>query len=136
MKSDLALFKPELYRYNGTASRPHNPALIGGRCGSCSYVYFPFRSYGCERCGSGDLAMLELAGHGRLVAAVEVHFHPAADRNAPFTIGTIALDDGPVIRTLLLAGDRFITGDPVVAVLAPVRVGDAEMLDLRFAAER
>src|SRR5262245_20452118 len=98
----VTLLKPALY-----AAVPDGvPVLRGGRC-RCGYVFFPMQTYGCERCGcAGDaLTPAALAGRGRLVATARVHLHADPARPAPFTIGTIALDAGPVIRTLLIDTD-------------------------------
>ena len=123
-----SLLKPELYGSDPAG----NVVLRGGKC-RCGYVFFPFQEFGCERCGaSGDaLAAMDLAGTGRLIASSQVHLHADSSRPAPFVIGTIALDDGPVIRTLLTGAAQ--PPARVHAVLQPA--GEADMLDLRFAPE-
>ncbi|CAG2160142.1 Zn-ribbon domain-containing OB-fold protein [Cupriavidus numazuensis] len=128
----LTLLKPALYRAQGTPGEPDHPALLGGAC-RCGYTFFPWQTYGCERCGGhGEmLTPLALGGRGTVESSAVVHLHPAADRPTPFTIAAIRLDDGPVVRTLVSQhdGDAPLTpGDRVVAVL--VQAGDAS--DLRF----
>ena len=134
--SDPELLKPALYRRAGTAARPDHPALLGGAC-ACGHVFFPLQAYGCERCGGTDLRPLALSGAGRLLASARVHLHAGKGREAPFTVGSIRLEDGPIIRTLVEGGGAGLRpGAAVVAVLAPVDDPDgARRLDLRFAAE-
>src|SRR5580693_3683451 len=99
------LLKPGLYRAEGVAGGLDHPALLGGVCGTCGYVFFPLQHYGCERCGGLDLRPKVLSGAGRLLASARVHLHPGKGREAPFTVGAIALDDGPIVRGLIEEGD-------------------------------
>jgi uncharacterized OB-fold protein len=128
------LLKPALYASEGTASDSNHPAIQGGAC-SCGYVFFPMQTFGCERCGSTALKPRALSGRGKLIASALVHLHAGKHRTAPFTVGTIRLDDGPIVRTLLIDDDKpFHHGDAVVTTLVEVR--DAEgntKRDLRFA---
>jgi len=130
LDSSSALLKPSLY----TQRDGEPPVLLGGRC-ECGYVFFPMQTFGCEQCGRTGAALrpMSLRGHGRLRSAATVHMHADEKRPAPFVIGTIALDDGPVIRTLLLDAppDDQAPGKPVEAVLVPVD-STGEAFDLRF----
>jgi uncharacterized OB-fold protein len=131
------LLKPALYRAEGTANVPDHPALLGGAC-ACGYVFFPLQRYGCERCGRREIEPRAISGAGRLLASARVHLHAGKGREAPFTVGSIALDDGPIVRTLIVedAGPLAV-GQRMVTSLAPV--ADAEggpRLDLRFAPDR
>ena len=121
-----ALLEPTLYTASG--------ALLGGRC-ACGHVFFPMQTHGCEACGrhGADLQPLTLAGRGRLLSSTVVRFHADSARIAPFTIGKIALDEGPVVRALLVDPDREIRpGARMVSRM--VSVGDSAV-DLRFAPE-
>jgi uncharacterized OB-fold protein len=134
--SSLPLLKPALYARGDDGA----PVLLGGRC-ECGHVFFPMQTFGCERCGKFGAALqpLLLQGRGELRSAATVHVHADAARPAPFVIGTIALDDGPVIRTLLIppVTDYATSGIRVEAVLSPVEIEDGEQaLDLRFRAVR
>jgi len=133
---DPDLLKPMLYRRAGTAVRPDAPALLGGAC-ACGHVFFPLQAYGCERCGGADLQPRALSGAGRLLASARVHLHAGKGREAPFTVGSIRLEDGPIIRTLIEEdGTRLRPGASMVAVLAPVTdLEGAVSLDLRFVRE-
>ena len=125
------LLKPVLY---GTEDGDARPGLLGGAC-TCGHVFFPMQSFGCERCGSIDLKPRTLAGHGRLLASARVHLYAGKHREAPFTVGSIALEDGPIVRTLLVDDEKpFRVGDRLVTTFVEVR--DAEgnpKRDLRFA---
>lgn len=126
----LPLLKPDLYALDSADTA----TLRGGRC-ECGHTFFPFQTFGCERCGrSGDaLRPFSLAGRGQLRAVATVHVHADERRQAPFVIGTIALDDGPVVRTLLLDSvEHNAIGQRVEAVLVPVATENARALDLRF----
>jgi hypothetical protein len=131
------LLKPGLYRAEGSAARPDRPALLGGVCADCGYVFFPLQRYGCERCGSVDLQPRVLSGAGTLLAAARVHLHAGKNREAPFTVGSVALDEGPIVRTLVEDGDPPPQpGDRMATALAPAVDADgATRLDLRFIRE-
>ena len=131
------LLKPDLYRAEGAGGQDH-PALLGGVCGACGYVFFPLQHYGCERCGSVDLAPRDLAGSGALLAAARVHLHAGKTRQAPFTVVAVALDHGPIVRALIDGdGDEVPRpGERMTTTLAPcVDAEGAPRLDLRFVRE-
>ncbi|MEC9433805.1 MAG: OB-fold domain-containing protein [Pseudomonadota bacterium] len=138
----LTLLKPDLYG-PAAADAGGNPAgppvLHGGEC-RCGAVFFPLQPYGCEVCGrhGDDLRPRALAGRGALIAAAVVHIHQnrpgpgAPARQAPFVVGSIALDDGPVVRTLLDAAEAPEPGARMEARLVETG-GETPTLDLRFA---
>jgi uncharacterized protein len=112
------------------------PVLHGGRC-VCGYTFFPMQTFGCERCGrtGDDLQPIELSGCGTLVATAAVYVHSDRRRPTPFVIGTVALDDGPVIRTLLTEAPPAHNKQSVrvAATLVPVESTEGgAALDLRF----
>lgn len=127
------LLKPTLYAPEGSTADPRHPAILGGEC-ACGYVFFPMQKFGCERCGSTDLKSRALTGRGQLIASARVHFHASKQRTAPFTVGSIKLDDGPIVRTLLIEDDRpFHPGEEVVTSLIEVRDAEGDVKrDLRF----
>jgi len=131
------LLKPALYRAEGTTAVPERASLLGGACSACGYVFFPLQRYGCEKCGSVDLAPRALSGAGQLLASARVHLHAGKGRVAPFTVGAIRLDDGPTVRTLIVEETGALApGQRMVTALEAVT--DAEgmaRLDLRFAPE-
>jgi len=128
----LPLLKPELYALGAS----HIPVLLGGRC-ECGFVFFPMQTFGCERCGRNGTALIpfSLTGRGRLRAVATVHVHADDKRKAPFVVGAIELDEGPVVRTLLegISAERNFAGARVEAVLIAVDTQPgAQALDLRF----
>jgi hypothetical protein len=131
------LLKPGLYRAGGMAAAPGRPALLGGVCAACGYVFFPLQRYGCEKCGAVAIEPRALAGAGRLLASARVHLHHGKGREAPFTVGAIRLDDGPIVRTLIEAdGTELHPGARMATLLVPaVDAEGAPRLDLRFAPE-
>lgn len=83
------------------------PALRGTRCAQCDTVFFPPLRWGCEVCGGpGDgLTEERLAARGVLRSFAVVHLSMNPEVPAPYTIGEIVLDAGPVIRALMTASD-------------------------------
>ncbi|WP_367648466.1 Zn-ribbon domain-containing OB-fold protein [Burkholderia lata] len=129
-----SLLKPTLYQ---AEPAPSPPSLRGMNCGTCGHVFFPPQNLGCERCGAvGDaLQPRQLSGSGTLMARVAVHVHAKPERPAPFVIGTVRLDDGPIVRALLDASPDALPpiGSPMVAVLSSVASAEnAVAHDLRF----
>jgi hypothetical protein len=131
----MQVLKPDLYAQpDGDAV----PLLRGGRC-RCGHVFFPMHAYGCEKCGAtGDaLQPAALPARGTLVASARVLMHARKDREPPFVVLSVRLDDGPVVRTLL---DRDTQQTlPIGARMAGrlAEVGRSEagapLVDLRFA---
>lgn len=127
--------QPELYSAN--AETP--PALNGGRCQLCGYVFFPPQHYGCESCGAPPekLEAVSIRGSGVLHSFATVHLHQSKSIEAPFTVGVIVLDDGPTTRSLLTArtDEGLKIGDRVESVLVPVGSDEqgSEVVELRFA---
>ncbi|MFI4935502.1 MAG: Zn-ribbon domain-containing OB-fold protein [Caulobacterales bacterium] len=134
---EQTLLKPALYQAQGSAAEPGHPALLGGVC-ACGYVFFPLQQFGCERCGGQDLRPRTLSGAGRLLASARVHLHAGKGREAPFTVGAIKLDDGPIVRTLIEAEEAGLhPGTRMVTLLSPVVDAEgAPRVDLRFTPER
>jgi hypothetical protein len=134
---DPPLLKPGLYQARGSAAEPDRPALLGGACDACGYVFFPMQTYGCERCGGRDLRPRTLSGAGRLLASARVHLHAGKGREAPFTVASVKLDDGPIVRTLVGSGEAGLRpGGRMVTALAPVTDADGgARADLRFVAD-
>ena len=130
------LLKPGLYSAGSTDLAGTSARLKGGRC-RCGYVFFPMQTYGCERCGSyGDaLTPCELSAEGTLLAEATVHLHADKNRPSPVTIVKVALDDGPVIRTLLADDSPPVApGQRMTGRLVPTTQSETgeTALDLRF----
>jgi len=75
------------------------PMLLGVECSRCHLTWFPRVLLGCERCGSygDDLTPRTFSSAGRLISSAEIK---QVDGQY-FTLASIALEDGPVIRAIL-----------------------------------
>jgi len=84
--------------------RDEVPTLRGTRCEACGATFFPPLGIGCEVCGAtaDRLGAVPIAAAGVLHSLATVHLHPGNDISAPFAIGEIQLDDGPLIRATLI----------------------------------
>ncbi|MFF7476944.1 OB-fold domain-containing protein [Streptomyces sp. NPDC008092] len=112
------------------------PQLGGGICRECGFVFFPFQSYGCERCGAyGDsLQPVRLRGSGEVSATTTVHRHADPSRKAPFQVVQVELEQGPRVRALSVEGAEIEVGSPVELVrLSDVDVSEDPRLAVRFA---
>jgi uncharacterized OB-fold protein len=88
-------------------------------------VFFPPHDFGCEACGAipARVEPMALAGAGVLRSMAVVHRHGGSSIQAPFTVGEIALDAGPMVRAVLVGDGPFAIGDRVRSTLwsAPAR---------------
>jgi uncharacterized OB-fold protein len=125
---------PALFSEGGTEALPERPALLGGRCAGCGYVFFPMQAYGCERCGGEALEPCSLTGRGTLVASAKVFLAAGEHRPAPFIVGSVITDDGAVVRSILEVGDdeQLTPGAWMVTKLVPELRPDRAAFDLRF----
>ena len=113
------------------------PALRGTRCKGCGTTFFPALGIGCEVCGANDSSLepISLAATGVLHSVATVHLHQGHDIEAPFAIGEIQLDDGPLIRgTMLEPLELESIGQRVEAVWFTLRTEDDghEVVEPRF----
>ena len=108
--------------YDISADRP---VLQGTRCASCNTTFFPVLSLGCEVCGSTQLDAIVLEATGVLHSVATVHLYQGHDIEAPFAIGEIQLDAGPLIRaTMAEVVERDAIGARVAASWATLRADD------------
>ena len=121
--------------YDISADRP---VLQGTRCASCNTTFFPVLSLGCEVCGSTQLDAIVLEATGVLHSVATVHLYQGHDIEAPFVaemvrqqvvapfaIGEIQLDAGPLIRaTMAEVVERDAIGARVAASWATLRADD------------
>lgn len=130
---DRPLAQPGLYAMKADG----RPVLLGQVCAACGHVSFPRQDFGCEKCGAYGRALREkeLEARGILRSYAEVHAHFGKGIEAPFTIGEIALADGPLVRATmaLREGETPVIGQPVSGRLQPQRNAEGkEKLELRF----
>ncbi len=97
--------------------------LTGSRCSSCGNVAYPAAA-GCQRCGSSDLASVELARRGTVWAHTVQRFAPKsppyvppAEGFTPFAVGYVELPDGVKVEAVL----------EVTAVDDPAELADARV---------
>jgi uncharacterized OB-fold protein len=90
--------------------------LMLPRCHACGRFWFP-PSRRCVHCLCADFAWAESAGIGHIYSFVVFHrvYHPAFERDVPYSVAIIELDEGP----RLLAN---IVGTPPDDVRCDMRV--------------
>ena len=131
--SDRESSHPELYR----STDGDRVELLGIECAACGHVAFPRQHYGCEKCGAAGATLVDvaLASDGRLASYATVHVHQAKNIAAPFVIGEVELDAGPMLRATMVepTDETLAIGARVTGRLHPVP-GDAQAskLELRF----
>lgn len=110
-------------------ARSNGPVVRGTHCLNCDYRWFPPNAFGCERCGAfGErLEVVEFRGRGRLVS-----FAFVPDGEAGFVLASIALDDGPVVRGILVPSDD---GEPRIGDRVEAYLDEAEAIRFRTIAD-
>jgi uncharacterized OB-fold protein len=88
-----------------------NEALVGSRCGGCSNVAFP-AEVRCLRCGSEEIARIDLARTGTVWAYTVQRFAPKsppyvppAHGFVPFAVGYVQLAEGVRVEAVLDCAD-------------------------------
>lgn len=113
--------------------------LFGHRCTQCGLAGFPRQTFGCEQCGASGaaLAPAELAARGVLASFALVRRHAGGDIAAPFLMGEVRLDDGPLIRCTLSAAapTDLRIGQIMIGVLEHNPTSSADVRELRFTPE-
>lgn len=104
------------------------PNLRGGACSSCGHRFFPFQTYGCERCGAWgeQLQPLALAGRGVLQNQARIESRDAGRES--FVIARVILEPGLVIRALLTGNlETARPGTPLIGRLVDSDDGQREL---------
>ena len=127
-----------LFTAKGTSAVPDVPAIVGMRCKSCGAVAFPFQPFGCENCGSPNVAREPFDGQGRVITTARVHVHADPNLPAPFTVAAVLLDCGAFVRGIVAeeSAESLEIGDGVVTKLVPQLRPDRGEWDIRFARKR
>jgi uncharacterized OB-fold protein len=108
------------------------PRLLASRCTRCDARSYPVQQ-GCGRCGSVDLAVVELSPHGTVWTWTSQEFVPksppygggeTAETFRPYFVGFVQLPEGLCVETRLVGfGDRRPRiGEDVSLVVVPFRV--------------
>ncbi|MBD8870779.1 Zn-ribbon domain-containing OB-fold protein [Nocardioides donggukensis] len=124
--------QPDLYQVDESGE----PTLIGLKDSSGS-VSFPFQIYGSEHNGDvGEkISPVPLAGTGTVSAVVDVHIPVDPALGFPYRLASVVLDEGPMIRSVLVDAPDVTIGSRVRAVTVPVTRDDVEVAELRFTPE-
>jgi uncharacterized OB-fold protein len=106
----------------------HQPVapLRGSRCTRCDTIAFPVAA-GCQRCGSREMTIVDLARRGVVWAHTVQHFPPKsppyvppAKGFQPFAVGYVELPDGIRVEAVLESADHphyaALTGAAVTLV--------------------
>lgn len=59
----------------------------------------------CTTCGGRDLTFVDAVGTGTVHSFTVVHRAPVADREVPYVVGIVSLDEGPRLMTELVDVD-------------------------------
>ena len=84
--------------------------LMASRCRKCQALYLPPHSL-CAKCKGDDMEWVELKGNGKLAAFAAISVGPTStieegyDRNNPYLVGIVQLDEGPKISARVLGID-------------------------------
>jgi len=68
-------------------------------CGKYTPTHYPIGGAGCPEHGEVAMAWTEAGGKGKLFTFVVFHraFHPAVEKEVPYNVSVIELDEGPLI---------------------------------------
>ncbi|MFI8975484.1 Zn-ribbon domain-containing OB-fold protein [Nocardia asteroides] len=121
--------EPALYEVDGDGV----PRLFGLR-DSTGFVSYPFQEYGSENNGDhGDrVRRIELAGRGTITACTDIHLAPNHHVGVPYTLASILLDEGPLVRSVLIDARDAGIGTRVRAVTVPIERDGDQVAELRF----
>ncbi|MGG7102439.1 Zn-ribbon domain-containing OB-fold protein [Rhodococcus sp. 24CO] len=113
------------------------PTLAGVR-DSSGFISYPPQAAGSLLNGDHgtQLHTVPLSGRGRIHATATVRFHTSPDIDTPFTVASIVLDEGPLVRGILDVVDSGRIGESVVATTTAIRRGDEDLYELRFHVEK
>ena len=76
--------------------------LMASRCKKCQALYLPPHPI-CSKCYGNEMEWVEMTGNGTLAAFAAIAVGPSFtleegyDRNNPYLVGIVQLDDGPKI---------------------------------------
>ncbi len=113
------------------------PALLGGRCLSCTSLSFPAESY-CPFCGTKGPEVVHLATTGTIYSFAIARFPPPGySGEVPFGIGLVDLPDGIRVASTLLASpiEALSIGAPVHFELLEVNTEEGPVLSYAYVME-
>lgn len=83
---------------------------MASRCKKCQALYLPPHPI-CTKCHANDMEWVEMQGSGRLAAFTAIAVGPTCtidegfDRNNPYLVGIVELEEGPKISGRILGLD-------------------------------
>ncbi len=104
--------------------------LVGSECENCNAIYFPSRIV-CKNCGrQTKMHDRMLNGNGAVYSFTRIHVPAEAFReSAPYTIGVIKLDEGPMVEGHIVdTGKKIEIGTRVKKVFRKMLVEEDEGL--------
>ncbi len=111
-------------------------SLVTSRCRVCGFVSFPARPI-CSRCGSEDAERLPGGRRGRVLSSAVVH-HAPIGFEAPYVVGLVEIDEGPVVFCPIAGfpeGAHAVPrGASVELAIAPARLQGEPVIQFQRAA--
>ena len=98
-------------------------SLVGEVCPHCQAKIFPARDV-CPECGGEAKKAYAFSGRGKVYSFTMMHSAPAGfERNTPYTVALVKLDEGPVVTAQLtdLGAKNTEIGMPVEMVTRRIR---------------
>jgi uncharacterized protein len=98
-------------------------ALVGEVCPHCQTRIFPARDV-CPECGGEAKKPFAFSGRGKVYSFTVMHNAPSGfERNAPYTVALVKLEEGPVVTAQLtdLGAKKAEIGMPVEMVTRRIR---------------
>ena len=95
----------------------HRYMLVGTKCLGCGQLHFPPRMV-CSQCGHESTEPFRFSGGGKIVSYTVIHTAPEGfEKQSPYTVALVQLDEGPVISTHIVGSDNKVEiGSPVKMV--------------------
>ncbi|GAA1847661.1 Zn-ribbon domain-containing OB-fold protein [Microbacterium koreense] len=109
-------------------------AILFGARDRAGYISFPFQELGSLESGDhgSDLTRVPLSGHGTVRASATVWRHNDPTVEVPYTVASISLDEGPLIRGVMADLATPTHGTPVRAITIPMPDAGDDVRQLRF----
>ena len=98
-------------------------ALVGEVCPHCQAKIFPARDV-CPECGGEAKKPYNFSGRGKVYSFTVMHSAQAGfERNAPYTVALVKLEEGPVVTAQLtdIGPTKVEIGMPVEMVTRRIR---------------
>lgn len=98
-RSSASLWRKIRERYN----------LVGNICENCNTPYFPSRIV-CRKCGrKSKMVEKQFSGNGTVYSFTQIRVPPDTFKDeAPYVIGIIKLDDGPMVEGHVIENSKEI----------------------------